>query len=206
MLFDVMKWGLFSLLVISLLIFACKESVEGINNVLTTDFNNTNITDAVVNNGTNGLSGVVNMKISSPVFVNLGMIPKLYSCQGQNINPPLEFSDIPEGAESLVLIMDDPDAPMGTWDHWILFNIPPTVTSIAQDSIPEMATQGLNSWPKNSYGGPCPPQGTHRYFFKLYALDRLLELDDTATKKDVEAAMNGHIIEKTQLIGLYRKE
>lgn len=198
-----MKWGLFSLLAVLILVFACTTTVNDFANDAVDNFT---VDNTIVNNTDDVNNEVINMKISSPAFANIEMIPKLYTCQGQDISPPLEFHNIPEDAESLVLIMDDPDAPIGTWDHWILFNIPPNITTIEKDSVPEMASQGMNSWPKNSYGGPCPPQGTHRYFFKLYALDRMLELDDTATKKDVEAAMSGHIIEKTQMIGLYRKE
>ncbi len=150
-------------------------------------------------------SGVSAMRIYSPEFNDNSMIPAKFTCEGMDINPQLLFSDVPEETKSLVLIMDDPDAPMGTWVHWVLFNIPADVTGIPEDSIPDNAIQGLNSWPKNNYGGPCPPSGTHRYFFKLYALDVELELDDTATKKDVEQAMQGHILEKAELIGLYKK-
>jgi len=148
---------------------------------------------------------VPSMKISSPEFQNNGFIPKKFTCQGENINPELVFSDVPKNANSLVLIMDDPDAPMGTWDHWILFSIPADVKEIIEDSVPMNAVQGLNSWPKNEYGGPCPPSGTHRYFFKLYALDKMLDLDESADKSVVESAMEGHIIAKAELIGLYRK-
>jgi Raf kinase inhibitor-like YbhB/YbcL family protein len=156
----------------------------------------------------NGLNRreVSNMKIYSPEFNDNAMIPTKFTCQGQDINPQLLFEDIPEDAQSLVLIMDDPDAPMGTWVHWVLFNMPVDVTGIPEDSVPDNAVQGLNSWPKNNYGGPCPPSGTHRYFFKLYALDSELELDDTATKKDVEQAMQGHIIERAEYVGLFKKE
>ncbi len=149
---------------------------------------------------------VSTMRIYSPEFNDNSFIPKKFTCEGMDINPQLLFEDIPEGAESLVLILDDPDAPAGTWVHWVVFNIPKDVTGIPEDSVPDNAVQGLNSWPKNNYGGPCPPSGTHRYFFKLYALDNQLELDDTATKKDVEQAMQGHIIEKAEYVGLYKKE
>lgn len=150
-------------------------------------------------------SGVSNMRIYSPEFNDNSMIPEKFTCEGMNVNPQLLFEDAPEETKSFVLIMDDPDAPMGTWVHWVLFNIPADVTGIPEDSVPDDAVQGLNSWPKNNYGGPCPPSGTHRYFFKLYALDAELDLDDTATKKDVEQVMQGHIIEKAELIGLYKK-
>lgn len=151
------------------------------------------------------ISEVTDMKISSPEFENNGMIPKKFTCQGQDISPKLVFSGVPEGTVSLVLIMDDPDAPNGMWVHWVMFNIPNDTRTINEDSVPDDAVQGLNSWPKNSYGGPCPPSGTHRYFFKLYALDSMLDLDESATKADVEQAMQGHLIEKAELIGLYKK-
>lgn len=145
------------------------------------------------------------MKISSPEFKNNELIPKKFTCQGENINPKLIFADVSKNAASLVLIMDDPDAPAGTWVHWVLFNISPNTKEINENSVPDNAVQGLNSWPKNGYGGPCPPSGIHRYFFKLYALDTMLNLDKSATKKDVEKAMQGHIIAEAELMGLYKK-
>jgi len=145
---------------------------------------------------------VVNMKITSSEFSHNDMIPAKFTCQGANINPELNIEDVPEGTVSLVLIMDDPDAPMGTWDHWILFNMDP-VNKITEDSAP--GVEGVNSGSRTGYGGPCPPSGTHRYFFKLYALDTKLELDSSADKKDVEEAMQGHVLEKAELIGLYQK-
>jgi len=159
-----------------------------------------------VNNFQTIKRGVSVMKIYSPEFKDNSFIPKKFTCDGMDINPRLLFEDIPEGTESLVLIIDDPDAPTGTWVHWVLFNIPKNVTDIPEDAVPDNAIQGLNSWSKNNYGGPCPPSGMHRYFFKLYALDILLELDDTATKKDVEQAMQGHIIEKAEYVGLYKRD
>jgi len=144
------------------------------------------------------------LRISSPAFENNTVIPALYTCQGQDINPALQFEGVPAETKSLVFIMDDPDAPMGTWVHWVVFNIPPTTTQVLANSVPE-GIVGRNSWPKNAYGGPCPPSGTHRYFFKLYALDVTLPLTQAANKKDVEAAMQGHIIAQAQLIGLYKK-
>lgn len=142
------------------------------------------------------------MKITSSVFKHHALIPAKYTCQGDNINPPLSIADIPEGTQTLALINDDPDAPMGTWDHWVLFNIEP-VKKIAENTAP--GTQGKNSWGRHEYGGPCPPSGTHRYFFKLYALDSLLELPEGATKHEVEEAMEGHILAQAELIGLYKK-
>jgi len=150
---------------------------------------------------------VIILKIIS-VFENNEKIPAKYTCVGENINPKLEFLDVPENTKSLVLIMDDPDAikPAGkVWDHWVLFDISPTTKTIEENSVPENAIQGLNSWNKNEYGGPCPPDGEHRYFFKLYALDTTLDLDSSATKKDVEEAMSQHIIEKAELIGRFSK-
>lgn len=141
------------------------------------------------------------MKLAS-IFGNNEMIPGKYTCQGSNINPPLIISDMPSNTKSLALIIDDPDAPVGTWDHWIVHNIEPK-NSINENSIPGI--QAKNSWGKNEYGGPCPPSGTHRYFFKLYALDIKLDLNEGASKKQLENAMKNHIIEKTELIGLYKK-
>ena len=142
------------------------------------------------------------MKIASPAFDHNAMIPKQYTCQGLDISPPLTISDIPEGTVSLALINDDPDAPMGTWNHWIIWNLKPT-PEIQEDSAP--GTQGTNSWGRNDYGGPCPPSGTHRYFFKLYALDSELDVPEGATPADLETAMQGHILEQAELIGLYQK-
>lgn len=152
------------------------------------------------------------MQITSPAFRHNELMPSKYTCEGANISPPIEISNIPSNAKSLVLIVDDPDAPgwtdaqgrhfAGTWDHWIVWNIEPT-NKIDEDSVPGI--QGRNSWSKNNYGGPCPPSGTHRYFFKLYALDTELNLSENSTKHDVEKAMHGHIVEKAELIGLYKK-
>ena len=142
------------------------------------------------------------MKITSPAFAHNAMIPKKYTCQGKDISPPLAISDIPEGTVSLALILDDPDAPRRTWDHWIIWNIKPT-REIKEDSAP--GTQGKNSWGRQDYGGPCPPSGTHRYFFKLYAIDNEMDLPAGATKAELEAAMKGHILEQAELIGLYQK-
>lgn len=142
------------------------------------------------------------MKITSPAFAHNESIPKKYTCQGEDINPPLTLSDIPQGTVSLTLIHDDPDAPMGTWDHWLIWNIKP-VAEIKENSVP--GTQGKNSWGKSCYGGPCPPSGTHRYFFKLYALDCELALSEGATKSELEAAMANHILAQAELMGLYCK-
>ncbi len=142
------------------------------------------------------------MKIKSPVFEDNGMIPSKYTCEGGDINPPLIMEDIPEGTQSLALIVDDPDAPMGTWVHWVVFNMD-VVDTIEEDSVP--GTLGSNDFGRKDYGGPCPPSGTHRYFFKLYALDGRLGLEEGAGKDDLERVMKDHIIEEARIIGLYKK-
>ena len=144
------------------------------------------------------------MKITSPAFENNGNIPSKYTCDGKNVSPPLIFSEISENAKSLVLISDDPDAPVGTWDHWIVFNIPPSTKEITKGTEPK-GTAGKNSWGRTGYGGPCPPSGTHRYFFKLYALDTTLDLPAGSTKKQIEEAMQNNILVKAELIGLYKR-
>jgi len=145
------------------------------------------------------------MKILSPVFRNKRRIPSKYSCDGENINPPLQFFGVPEEAKSLALIMDDPDAVSGTWVHWLVWNIDASVLSIAEDSVPLGAMEGVTSSGLAGYGGPCPPLGTHRYFFKLFALNYKLDLSMDADRRRVEKAMEGHIIGKAELIGLYAR-
>ena len=145
------------------------------------------------------------MELTSFEFSNNEKIPSTYTCDGDNINPPLEISEIPEGTKSLVLIVDDPDAPAGTFDHWIVFNIPPETTEIARNSVPARAVQGTNSAKKASYSGPCPPLKIHRYMFKLYALDTTLDLTSSAKKSDVESVMEGHILAQKTLTGIYSK-
>ena len=145
------------------------------------------------------------LRIKSPEFGNNEMIPSKYTCEGENVNPELKISGAGGNVKSLVLIMDDPDAPMGTWVHWTLWNIDPETAVIPQNSVPEGSVEGITSFRKPGYGGPCPPSGTHRYFFKLYALDTMLELDVEATAGDIENAMEGHILDSAELIGLYKK-
>ena len=145
------------------------------------------------------------LTIESPSFGNNEMIPSKYTCDGQNINPPLKISGVSNTAKSLVLIMDDPDAPMGTWVHWTIWNINPKITEILENNVPENAVEGITSFKKPGYGGPCPPSGTHRYFFKLYALDTMLELNSKASASDIEKAMEGHILDSAELIGLYKR-
>jgi Raf kinase inhibitor-like YbhB/YbcL family protein len=143
------------------------------------------------------------IKVSSNAFVHEGMIPTKYTCDGENINPPLDLKDIPEAAKCLVLIVDDPDAPINTWVHWIVWNIPVT-HHIKENEI--HGVQGLNDFQQHNYGGPCPPSGTHRYFFKVYALDALLDLPATAKKLQLERAMSEHIFAFGELIGLYKRK
>ncbi len=142
------------------------------------------------------------MKLSSPAFKNNEYMPKKFSCDGSNINPALTIDNIPANAQSLALIVDDPDAPAGTWVHWVLFDIPIT-DSIGEDSVP--GKQGITTSGAQSYEGPCPPRGTHRYFFKLYALDTQLNLEKGITKQQLEAAMEGHVLAQAELIGLYKR-
>lgn len=149
------------------------------------------------------LKKISNMNLSSPAFQNNGKIPVKYTCDGENINPPLIISDIPNKTKSLVLIVDDPDAPMGTWLHWTVFNIDPKTKEISENSIPSGALEGITDFGSIGYGGPCPPSGTHRYFFKLYALDIKLDLSSGVSKEEIEKAIEGHILDKAELIGLY---
>ena len=148
------------------------------------------------------------MEIISNVFLNNQKIPFKYTCDGKNVNPFLEIKEISEQAKSLVLIVDDPDAPGGTWVHWILFNIPVfgKELKIQENSIPFRGILGQNDFKKLGYRGPCPPSGTHHYFFKAYALYSKLDLEKGATKKQVEEAMKNHIINSAQLVGLYSKK
>lgn len=145
------------------------------------------------------------LKVSSPVFDNNSTIPTKYTCDGENINPPILIKNVPDRTKSLALIVDDPDAPVGIWVHWVLWNIDPGTKGIKENSVPKGAQQGINDFRKHKYGGPCPPSGTHRYFFKLYALDTILELHPNATKSDLKKAIKGHIIEQAQVVGLYKR-
>lgn len=143
------------------------------------------------------------MKITSPAFKHNEYIPAKYTCEGEDINPELSISDIPEGAKSLALIMDDPDAPMGVWVHWVVFDIPVTAR-IEENSVP--GKLGITNSGRKDYHGPCPPSGTHHYFFKLYALDARLNLKEGVSKGQLEKAMQGHILDKAELIGLYQRK
>jgi len=143
--------------------------------------------------------------MTSPAFKSGGTIPAAFTCDGPDVNPPLAIRNAPAGTRSLALIVDDPDAPSGMWVHWVLWNIGPAVREIAENSVPAGAAQGRNDFRKTAYGGPCPPSGTHRYFFKLYALDTMLDLPGGTTKAGLEKAMGGHILARAELTGTYRR-
>lgn len=146
------------------------------------------------------------MKISTAAFEHNGNIPSKYTCDGKNVNPPLRFEGVPKEAKSLALIMDDPDAPMGTFVHWVLWDIDPKAEGINENSVPHGASSGINDFRRHEWGGPCPPSGTHRYFFKLYALDSMIRLPEGAKKADLEKAMKGHIVAQSEIIGLYKRK
>jgi len=146
-----------------------------------------------------------NMKLTT-VFANNEKIPSKYTCDGEDLAPELTISEVPKSSKELVLIVDDPDAPMGTWVHWLLYNIPVQTTKIDNKNLPSGVKQGLNDFKRFDWGGPCPPYGEHRYFFKLYAIDKTLDLEEGATKAKLEAAIKGHIIEEAELIGLYQRK
>lgn len=144
------------------------------------------------------------MQITSTAFQDNKNIPSKYTCDAENINPPLSISEVPEDAKSLALIVDDPDAPSKTWVHWVAWDIDPSESEIKEGSAPT-GTEGTTDFGTTGWGGPCPPSGTHRYFFKLYALNAKLNLDPSTTKESLESAMEGHILEESELIGLYKK-
>ncbi|WP_455367724.1 YbhB/YbcL family Raf kinase inhibitor-like protein [[Eubacterium] cellulosolvens] len=145
---------------------------------------------------------MASLKVTSPAFKENGDIPSKYTCDGEDVNPPLRIEGIPQNAKSIIVIVDDPDAPMGVWVHWVVWNIPLTDV-IEENSTP--GVEGINDFQKHTYGGPCPPSGVHRYFFKVYALDTMLDLAASSRKKDVEKAIEGHILAKGELVGRYRR-
>lgn len=144
------------------------------------------------------------MKITSAAFEHDASIPSMYTCDGTDSIPPLTFEGVPDTAASLALVVDDPDAPGGTWDHWVVWNIPPATRGI-ESGRPPSGIAGRNSWKRNDWGGPCPPSGEHRYFFKLYALDTMLGLGAAASKAELEKAMKGHVLAQSEMIGRYRR-
>jgi len=151
------------------------------------------------------------LEIKSPAFQEGGAIPAKYTCKGEDLSPPLDWSGVPEGTKSLALICDDPDAPMMTWVHWVIYNIPPEETGIKEGALKEKnlangAMQGITDFRRIGYGGPCPPPGgPHRYYFKLYALDSRLELEPGASKKTLLKAMEGHILAEARLMGKFKR-
>jgi hypothetical protein len=167
---------------------------------------------AVVNSVAADRTGKDQMQLTSTAFTEGAAIPTKYTCDAKNVSPPLKWSSVPAGARSLALIVDDPDAPVGTWVHWVLYDLPPTTSELAEDMpksqyIANGAKQGLNDFRHLGYGGPCPPHGKpHRYFFKLYALDVLLDLKPGLTKKDIEQALEKHILAQARLMGTYQRK
>ena len=156
----------------------------------------------------------MSLTITSSVFQHNGSIPLRYTCDGDDTSPPLAWSDVPVGTKSLVLIVDDPDAPdpaapKMTWVHWILYNLPPDSTelseAVASEDLPSGTLEGYNDWNRTGYGGPCPPIGRHRYFHKLYAVDKVLPALEKPTKAQIVRAMEGHILEQAELIGTYQR-
>jgi hypothetical protein len=164
------------------------------------------------NSAAAGKTGKNHMQLTSTAFAEGTPIPGKYTCDGKNVSPPLKWSGAPAGAKALVLIVDDPDAPSGTWVHWVLYDLPATVSELAEDVsksqyVAGVAKQGLNDFQHLGYGGPCPPHGKpHRYFFKLYALDAPLDLKPGLTKKDIERAMEKHVLAHCQLMGTYKRQ
>jgi Raf kinase inhibitor-like YbhB/YbcL family protein len=157
----------------------------------------------------------MSLVLTSAAFAAQGAIPTLHTCEGRDVSPPLAWTGVPAGAQSLALIVDDPDAPdpkapKTTWVHWVLYNLPPSSTGLAEGvasaALPAGTREGRNDWKRTGYGGPCPPVGRHRYFHKLYALDVLLPDLGPATKADVEAAMKGHVLAQAELVGMYQKQ
>ncbi len=155
-----------------------------------------------------GVGEMATLEVTSAQFEHEAAIPLEYACDGAEVSPPLEWSAGPEGTQSYALIMDDPDAPRGTWVHWVVWNIPqPSLVDVipAREKLDDGTMQGMNSWPKLGYGGPCPPSGTHRYFFKIYALDISLDLPSETTKEDLLRVMEGHILAQGELMGTYAR-
>ena len=150
-------------------------------------------------------AGGAKMKITSSAFQQGANIPPKFSCDGPNTSPPLQISDVPTGAKSVVLIVDDPDAPSGLFTHWAVWNISPQTTTIGEGSTPK-GVQGTNDFGKSGYGGPCPPSGTHRYYFKVFALDRELDLPVGAKRSHLDSAIKGHVIAQGELMGRYSRK
>jgi Raf kinase inhibitor-like YbhB/YbcL family protein len=187
-----MRKNIYVLVIVSVLLFcSCKEAEQA-------------------DSGAEG-GKKMDIKITSSAFEEGGLIPAKYTCDGADISPPLQWDAVPEGTKSIALISDDPDAPVGTWVHWVLFNLPAETRELAENTpadrtLPNGAGQGTSDFGRIGYGGPCPPSGTHRYFFKIYALDVELDLAAGARKAALLKAMEGHIIGQGQLIGKYKRQ
>jgi Raf kinase inhibitor-like YbhB/YbcL family protein len=147
------------------------------------------------------------MELTSSAFDDGGVLPVKYTCDGKSISPPIQWQNVPANTKSFALIYDDPDAPSGTWVHWILYNLPATTTSLEENisTLPPGTKAGLNSSPQEKYGAPCPPFGEHRYIFHLYALDAMLDLPNTATSDTLQQTMQGHILANATLMGRYQR-
>ena len=152
------------------------------------------------------IGSVFAMELHSKSFTANAVISSQYTCDGSDISPQLSWSDVPAGTKSFALILDDPDAPAGTWTHWVLYNIPPNINKLDENikQLPDNTKVGVNSWGKQEYGGPCPPSGQHRYFFKLYALDTMLDLNGSVDATALQKAMKGHVLAQAELKTLYR--
>ena len=187
------------MLVFAVFIIGCNAQVKN-NEIETTE----------IRDNENSGNGVVDMKLTSPAFKNNSLMPSEYTCDGSGAIPELRIEEVPKNAKSLALIMDDPDVPKnirpsGLWVHWVVWDIPPDTKTIQKGNEPE-GIGGNSDFKRTGYGGPCPPDREHRYFFKLYALDTKLDLEEGSNKKELENVMEGHIIEKTELIGLYKRQ
>jgi Raf kinase inhibitor-like YbhB/YbcL family protein len=150
------------------------------------------------------------IKVTSTDFEEGGMIPSKYTSDGENVSPPLKWEGVPDGTKSIALISDDPDAPMGTWVHWVMWNIPADAKQLAEnmppdEDLPDGSRQGVTDFGSHGYGGPSPPSGTHRYYFKIYALDTKLDIPSSSRKADLLKAMEGHVIAEGQLVGEYKR-
>lgn len=193
-------WGL-SLggLGICIVLVGCQSAVLSDQSINTTDFTPTITRPTItqINHNT--------MQLTSSAFHHLDLIPSKYTCDGENIPPPLFISDVPDNTKSLAVVVDDPDAPGGDWVHWLVWDLNPQLVEIDSDKLPQAAVVGLNDFGQQSWGGPCPPSGTHRYQFTLYAVDTLLALENTTTKPQLLTALKGHILDQTMLVGLYKR-
>lgn len=145
------------------------------------------------------------MLISSSAFSDSGEIPAKFTCDGENINPPLTIHEVPPDAKSLVLVVDDPDAPSGTFVHWLIWNLPPETEILGERYVSKDAVEGRTSFGKSGWGGPCPPSGSHRYFFHIFALDKVLDLTTSADFASLEKEINGHVLVKADLVGRYKR-